>query len=183
MNGKTGNKMKKIVWLMAVSLLFSFTLFAIDTDNSIGYPYYPDPKITIGTYVTFTADVICQIGYTKDIRHVTNKTKKAVFAAYGITNTAHYGNYEIDHFISLEDGGSNDIKNLWPQPYKGKVTSIVFGAREKDVVETNLHKRMCKGDLTLAEVKKILATDWVGYYCKLKGIIPKANDLKKIKPN
>jgi hypothetical protein len=49
------------------------------------------------------------------------------------------------------------------------VAGIVFGAREKDVVETNLNRRMCKGELTLAEVKKILAMDWVGYYCKLKG--------------
>lgn len=61
---------------------------------------------------------------------------------------------------------------------KGESVWDCIWCHGKDVVETNLHKRMCKGELTLYEVKKILATDWVGYYCTLKGITPKAENFK-----
>jgi hypothetical protein len=28
--------------------------------------------------------------------------------------------YELDHLIPLELGGSNDLRNLWPQPFEGE---------------------------------------------------------------
>ena len=48
--------------------------------------------------------------------------------------------HEVDHLISLELGGSNAIRNLWPEPYAGR-----WGARTKDVLENRLHDLVCEG--------------------------------------
>jgi hypothetical protein len=45
---------------------------------------------------------------------------------------------------------------------------VRMGAREKDVVENNLHKRICRGEITIKEAQDIITTNWVGYYLKLK---------------
>ena len=38
--------------------------------------------------------------------------------------------YEFDPFISLELGGANDFKNLWPEPYALTVKGETLGARQ-----------------------------------------------------
>ena len=56
---------------------------------------------------------------------------------YGITSHAP-GQYEVDHLVSLELGGSNDIANLWPE-----LASPKPGFHEKDKVENYLHAQVC----------------------------------------
>jgi hypothetical protein len=41
---------------------------------------------------------------------------------------------EVDHLIPLELGGSNEMKNLWPQPDKRQPECV-----EKDQLENELH--------------------------------------------
>ena len=93
-------------------------------------------------------------------------------------------NYEDDHFIALTDGGcdccdkhgkANDTDcsgNRWPQVYcdKTKAGKTCFGAREKDVVEANLNRRVCKGKLTLQQAQDILKADWFAEYIQIKGL-------------
>ncbi|MBF0618726.1 MAG: hypothetical protein HQL19_01005 [Candidatus Omnitrophica bacterium] len=67
----------------------------------------------------------------KSVRHVSVKLKHQVYAEYGIVHH-NPGEYEVDHLISLELGGSNDIANFWseaadPQP----------GLHQKDEVGFN----------------------------------------------
>jgi hypothetical protein len=76
---------------------------------------------------------------------VSTSTKNRVYAEYGITDHP-TGAYEVDHLISLELGGSNDIGNLWPEPYSGP-----DNAHDKDVMENRLHDEVCSGQLTLAQ--------------------------------
>ncbi len=129
-------------------------------------PNYPDPTLTPGVTREVTVKELCRVGSTKDARHVTAKMKREVFHRYGFVDGEFKpGDYEIDHFMSLEIGGANDINNLWPQPYKGQWT-----ARMKDVVETNLHRRMCKGQLTLTQIQMIIKSDWIKEYKRIKGI-------------
>ena len=45
------------------------------------------------------------------VRNVPDSVRYAVFAEYGIDYSLH-SNYEVDHLISLELGGSNDIADL-----------------------------------------------------------------------
>src|SRR5579871_616744 len=77
----------------------------------------PDPKMTPGDTLPVTADDVCVSGYSKKVRNVTEDVKKQAYAEYGITSHRPH-EYEVDHLISLELGGSNSIKNLWPQSYE-----------------------------------------------------------------
>jgi hypothetical protein len=68
---------------------------------------------------------------------------------------------EVDHFIPLELGGSNDITNLWPEPYSAP------GAHEKDHVENYLHEQVCNGSMALGDAQQMIANDWYAVYVGL----------------
>jgi hypothetical protein len=131
--------------------------------------YYPDLKQTPGAVLTHDPKVLCKVGYTTTVRHVPASEAKQVFKNYGIDYSRHSG-YEVDHLISLELGGSNDIKNLWPQKYcpPAQAGKICFGAREKDVVETDLHRRICRGTVTVQKAQAIITRDWYKEYLNIK---------------
>jgi hypothetical protein len=100
-----------------------------------------------------TAAQVCVPGYSASVRAVSFAEKTAVFAEYRTFDTP--GAYEVDHLISLELGGSNNITNLWPEPYAGP-----NGARAKDKVENSLHADVCAGRLTLQAAQTKIAADW-----------------------
>ena len=125
-------------------------------------PILPNPQMTPGIFdSTATVDIICQKGYTATVRHVTDKQKDEVFKEYGIERS---GDYEVDHLISLELGGSNDTKNLWPQSYSG-----IWGARIKDTLEHRLHTLVCDGKMSLREAQLDISTNWIETYQKVIG--------------
>jgi hypothetical protein len=64
------------------------------------------------------------------------------------------GEYEIDHLVSLELGGSSSIRNLWPQSYVTEPQN----AHVKDKLENVLHEPACSGKLSLEEAQKAIAT-------------------------
>lgn len=122
-----------------------------------------DMDKTPGDVRTTDANVICH-QKTSTIRNVSAKTKKQAFALYSLTRTTGWckaKNCEIDHLISLELGGSNDIKNLWPQPYAGK-----WNARGKDKLENVLHRLICDGTITPEEAQDQISHDWISAYIK-----------------
>lgn len=124
---------------------------------------YPDANLTPGAvFPDVTASDVCRPGYSKSVRNVSQETKNEVFREYGITNPQP-GEYEIDHFISLELGGTNDISNLWPEPYNAQ-----YGAHEKDKVENYLHKQVCDGNMTLQEAQDAIRTDWFAVYQQMQ---------------
>ena len=77
-------------------------------------PTAPDLAKTPGDVLTTDAATICRPGYTKTVRDVPQPLKDQVYRSYGITDRK-AGEYEVDHSVSLELGGSNSARNLWPQ--------------------------------------------------------------------
>jgi hypothetical protein len=67
---------------------------------------------------------------------------------------------EIDHLISRELGGADDVRNLWPEAYGTSPRNAV----RKDRLENALHKEVCAGGLTLEAAQKAIATDWIAAY-------------------
>ncbi len=73
---------------------------------------YPNPVLTPGDVFDVDAATICVSGYSSSVRDVPLLEKKQVYVEYGVSYPQPTGAYEVDHFIPLEIGGSNDIKNL-----------------------------------------------------------------------
>ncbi len=105
-----------------------------------------------------TKDKICVPGYSSSVRNVPTSEKDQVYAEYGIASHQP-GEYEVDHLISLELGGSNDIANLWPEP-----ASPTPGFHEKDQVENYLHDQVCNGTISLQQAQQEIATNWLSVY-------------------
>jgi len=124
----------------------------------------PDAHCTPGAvFPGVSSQKICVSGYTKTVRNVPASEKTQVFAEYGVI--AHQpGQFEIDHLIPLELGGSNDISNLWPES-----ATPVPGFHQKDQLENYLHDKMCAGALSLQIAQKEIATNWVALYERTLG--------------
>jgi hypothetical protein len=130
---------------------------------STSYLPLPDPSCTPGvTNPDVTQDTIdstiCVSGWTSTIRpptSYTNKLKAQGIIDYGYSDTS-MSDYEEDHFLALEDGGSpTDPRNLWPEPHSGDANSY-----NKDGVETKVKNAICNGTVTLAAAQQAMLTNW-----------------------
>lgn len=133
-------------------MMFSTSVFASG-------PIRPLISITPGVVdPNATIEKICTPGYTDTVRNVPEKIKQQVFKNYGIDPKS--DKFEVDHLISLELGGSNDIKNLWPESY----TTTPFNAYKKDVLENKLHSMVCADTIPLEKAQELIVQDWVKAY-------------------
>ena len=132
------------------------------TSDCVSANALPDPACTPGAvFPDVTADQVCQSGYSSKVRNVPESVKNKVYAEYGIASHTP-GQYEVDHHISLELGGSNDIANLWPEPAEPRP-----GFHEKDKVENYLHGQVCNGKMSLQDAQYQIATNWMAVYQSL----------------
>jgi hypothetical protein len=92
-----------------------------------------------------------------------NSLKDKVYARYGIT-THTAATYEVDHLIPLELGGSNSIKNLFPE-----AASPRPGFHEKDKLENRLHSLVCGGKMKLRTAQRQIAKNWLTSYGRFFG--------------
>jgi len=116
-----------------------------------------DPQVTQDTINS----TICVSGYASSVRPPVSYTEPLKFKlmdAYGFTDSA--VNYELDHLIPLELGGSpDDVKNLWPEPYYTNPSAL-----DKDRFENYLHNQVCSGVIDLKTAQDEIATNWVKYW-------------------
>ena len=122
-------------------------------------PIEPNPSVTPGAVLPVSTADVCTPGYSHKVRDVPEKVKQQAYAEYGITHHQP-GEYEVDHLISLELGGSNSIKNLWPQSYKTQP----WNAHIKDQLENALHADVCSGKIDMPTAQQEIATDWISAY-------------------
>lgn len=123
----------------------------------------PDSGCTPGAiFPSATTSQICQSGYASSVRNVPTSEKDQVYAEYGIAS--HYsGQYEVDHLVSLELGGSNDIANLWPE-----LANPTPGFHQKDQAENYLHDQVCAGKVSLQQAQQEIATNWLSIYQQMQ---------------
>ncbi len=122
--------------------------------------YLPNPQVTPGDALDVTPKDFCESGYSSKVRDVPESIKNEVYQEYGITSHKP-GAYEVDHLISLELGGSNSVRNLWPQSYTGE-----WNAHIKDQLENKLHELVCSGQLDMKTAQQAIATNWIVAYQK-----------------
>lgn len=143
------------------TLLLIFTISSAMADPIVIPPILPNPVITPGIAdPNGTRENICLSGYSGSVRNVSQRTKQQAFDLYQLDRTK--DKFEIDHLISLELGGSNDLKNLWPQSF----TTQPWNAHVKDKLENRLHREICDGIITVEEAQEAIKTDWIKTYCE-----------------
>lgn len=129
----------------------------------------PDRRCSPGAYYSkLTKKVLCSASFrTSSIRNVPQSVKYTVEREYGMKARLYGRTLEIDHIISLELGGSNDIANLFPEKAKPAP-----GYKVKDKLENKLHSLVCSGSMSLRSVQKQIATNWQKLYRKVYGTAP-----------
>lgn len=125
--------------------------------------YLPDAHCTPGAVVDFVTqenihETICVRGWVtanmpRPSSYYTTRLKSRQLGDYGRPG-APVADYEEDHLIPRELGGSSDPSNLWPEPDPVP--------NRKDRVENLARDAVCAGDLSLADAQAWMAGDWPG---------------------
>ena len=120
-------------------------------------PGADNPAVTQATI----GSTICVTGWTATVRPDTSYTdalkREQLASGYAYQGDTNVADYEEDHLIPLELGGSpTSALNLWPEPYAGS-----DGAHAKDKVENSLRRDVCDGTVTLAAARQEIAANWV----------------------
>jgi hypothetical protein len=118
----------------------------------------PQRTLTPGAVVPVAVDELCGTSAVDNDPPVNPTLQQAVFKEYGLSNSSRVA-YELDYLITPALGGSDDIKNLWPQPY-----SSTWNARVKDQLEDHLHELVCQGQVQLTTAQNEIANDWISAY-------------------
>ena len=146
----------------ALAVLAAVIIFG-STVNAEG----PKPKsgLTPGETRPITIDEVCHSAQAEVVAlNIPTETRQRVFAAYGI-RSPQPNQFEVDYLITPDLGGTESIRNLWPQPY-----SVRWNARVKDKLEQRLHQLVCTGRLDLATAQHDIAVDWISAYKKYVGM-------------
>jgi hypothetical protein len=156
--------------VIAVATAAAITLIVggverIRIQNSAVYaegPLEPRPTLTPGAVTTVNAADVCGAKIDKNaLLAIPASVKEEVFREYGIS-TARPQNFEVDFLITPELGGSSDIRNLWPEPYRAPV----WNAHVKDQLEDRLRDMVCSGEIDLSTAQRDISTDWIVAYKK-----------------
>src|SRR5215472_10738848 len=126
----------------------------------------PDRTCSPGaTYSGLTKRVLCSARFhTSSVRNVPDSEKHRVEIEYGMVPRAYGRTIEIDHIVSLELGGSNDIANLFPEPGSGAASY-----HAKDRLENRLHRLVCAGTISLRAAQLGIARNWTALYKRVFG--------------
>jgi Putative zinc-finger len=118
----------------------------------------PIPTLTPGVARPISARQACVAAPLDQMASIPLAVQQRVFQEYGMGD-GQRRQYEVDHLITPELGGTDDIKNLWPEPYSSE-----WNARVKDQLEDHLRELVCAGKLDVKTAQREIATDWISAY-------------------
>ncbi len=121
----------------------------------------PEKLLTPGVASAVSVENLCSNSNAENDPPLSSALEQAVFKEYGLPASSK-DHYRVDYLISPSLGGTDDIQNLWPEPYA--LTS--WDSRVKDELEDRLHALVCEGKLPLETAQKELAADWIAAYKK-----------------
>jgi hypothetical protein len=140
---------------MKKTVLFLMFVLSFSTTFSTAYAVQPNPQFTPGALCTPDDPDFAGYRYSAHIaycnRNVSHAEKLQVAAAYGIPESE-WGNYEFDHLIPLNAGGTSQAVNIWPQP--------IAEAHEKDRIEQATYNGLNNGTLTQEQAIQMIR-DWI----------------------
>jgi hypothetical protein len=121
----------------------------------------PQARLTPGSTIRVSERDVCGAASSVRDHFIPVTVQRQVFEEYGIPDVEPRA-YEVDYLITPELGGSDDIRNLWPQSY----SETVWNAHVKDALENRLHQLVCEGRIDLATAQQEISSDWIGAYKK-----------------
>jgi len=130
--------------------------FATASDSG---PLLPEPRLTPGATRPIDVRQVCTPGPPDQMATIPVAVRQQVFHEYGM-DQSQPREYEVDHLITPELGGTDDIHNLWPEPY----SSTEWNAYVKDQLEDHLRQMVCDGKLDLPTAQRDIATNWISAY-------------------
>jgi hypothetical protein len=119
--------------------------------------HLPNPNLTPGDAFAVSRDAVCAADYSNPASKIPVDLKSRVFHRYGVRGNA--VGYNVDHLIPTDLGGSNSLKNLWPQQLSGE-----WNYQMKNRLESRLKKMVCRGEVALETARTEIASDWVAAY-------------------
>jgi hypothetical protein len=125
----------------------------------------PNRALTPGMTRQVDVAEMCSAGDDEFDPTVSYSTQRAVFNEYGISIDRSAKDFQVDYLISPQLGGTDDVRNLWPQSYK----STTWNAVAKDKLERHLYQMVCEKKINLADAQREIATNWIAAYQKYFG--------------
>lgn len=119
----------------------------------------PNPELTPGSVRPVTFAEVCSADHDDVVKQVSQHLEQQVFQEYGM-NDVRYTDYEVDYLISPGLGGSDEIRNLWPEPHY----TTPWNSYVKDQLEDYFHHLVCSRKISLATAQREIATDWISAY-------------------
>jgi hypothetical protein len=119
----------------------------------------PRADLTPGMTQRVTVSEVCGASRYGRTRPIPASVHEQVFQSYG-ADYRRSAEYELDHLITPELGGTQDARNLWPQPY----SRTLWNAYVKDELELHFHGLVCEGKMDFSTAQHEIATDWISAY-------------------
>ena len=125
------------------------------------YLTVPNKALTPGAIRSVTLSEVCMDRREQAASPVPISVQRKIFQEYGMADVQR-AEYELDYLVTPELGGSDDPRNLWPQPH----SATVWNSYVKDDLEDRLHRMVCNGSLDLVTAQRDIETDWIAAYKK-----------------
>lgn len=121
----------------------------------------PIAALTPGEALRISVPQVCSSDLNTPRLMLPASLRTQVFRAYGMAGVREQ-DFEVDYLITPDLGGTDTLRNLWPEPYY----NTVWNAHVKDQLEVRLRDLVCSGSLDLSTAQRDLSSDWIAAYRK-----------------